>query len=77
MTALALVQAAPRGDVQSAAEARFHLFGDYFLADPIFLVLVPFALLVSLSANDAVLPTTASDIAPGDAFVAPHDAFEH
>lgn len=31
---------------QSAAEARFHLFGDYFLADPYFLVLVPIGLLV-------------------------------
>ena len=31
---------------QSAAEARFNVFGDYYFADPYFLVLVPIALLV-------------------------------
>ncbi len=33
-------------DVKSAAEARYHLVGDYYLADPWFLALAPLALLV-------------------------------
>jgi Ca-activated chloride channel family protein len=37
-----IAQAGPA--VKSAAEARFHLFGDYYLADPWFLALVPLAL---------------------------------
>ena len=40
---LALLQAS---DIQSAAEARYHLFGDYFLADPYFLFLAPLGLLI-------------------------------
>jgi Ca-activated chloride channel family protein len=39
----ALLQAA---EVKSAAEARYHLVGEYYLADPWFLALAPLALLI-------------------------------
>ena len=42
MIALLLLQA----EVKSSADARAHLFGDYYLADPWFLVLAPVALVV-------------------------------
>ena len=44
-----LVQAGPAADgpaIQSAAEGRLHVYGDVSLADPIFLALIPLALLV-------------------------------
>ena len=46
MSALPQAAAAAEVAVQSAAEARFHLFGDTVLADPWFLLLAPPALLV-------------------------------
>jgi Ca-activated chloride channel homolog len=40
LATLALLQDAPK----STAEARFHLWGEYYLADPWFLLLIPLAL---------------------------------
>jgi len=45
---LAAAQAVPQAAVQSAAEGRLPLWGDYSLADPWFLVLIPVGLLLLL-----------------------------